>query len=466
MAEREEKGSRSAPLGARMRGAFGAVRRRGEASLRGVRRSAAGAADRLKQTQTAERLGAKVDSWRIVKKAADAQGRGNHAMAYRLLEPEVRDNPDDPRVVAAFWRAALACDRAEDAVPAMVRVIRKLAGGDKPERAAELWIELRGVSNTTLLDPTSLVRIAQALEARGGADQVVAALREAVDPRSASGLSPGLAVRIAEMSRDLDPPSALRAARHALASPDLHESKRERLEAMVAALEHAEQKEAEAKSDVSPPAESSGEDATAQAAESSGEDATVQAVESSGEDATVQAAESSGEDAAVQAVESSGEDAAVQAVDAALEALAPAARFSNVKITEAMPTRLLDEGIGLQALGGRKVRVEYGKIEAVSVAEIRGLAPHPVVVIDLLFNWSEQSDPTLRVVRLRSDGFDPRMVIEAPPDEGEALRSFLSELLARSHAATLPDPDSALGVKVRAFDGLEHYEREVLQVGS
>jgi hypothetical protein len=343
-------------------------------------------------------------------------------MAYRLLEPEVRDNPDDPRLVAGFWSAALACDRAEDAVPAMVRVIRKLAGGDKSKRAAELWTQLRSVSDTTLLDPTSLVRIAQALEADGASDQSVAALREAVDPRNASGLSPGLAARIADMSRDLDPRSALRAARSALASPDLHEAKRARLKAMVVALEHEKEEEeaeaGEAESDVSPPAESSGEDAT------------------------------------------------VRAVDAALEVLAPAARFSNVKITEAMPTRLLDEGIGLQVPGGRRVRVEYGKIEAVSVAEIWGLALHPVVVIDLLLNWSEGSDPTLRVVRLRSDGFDPRMVMAAPPDEDEALRSFLSELLARSRAIQLPDPDSALGVRLRAFDELEIYEREVLQVGA
>jgi len=419
MADREEKDSRSALLGARMRSALGVVRRQGEASLSSVHRSAADAADRLKHTQTAERLGAKVESWRVVKKAADAQRRGNHAMAYRLLEPEVRDNPDDARVVSAFWSAALACDRAEDAVPAMVRVIRKLAGGDESKRAAELWNDLRSVSDTTLLDPTSLVRIAQVLEADASSDRAVEALREALDPGNASGLSPGLAVRIAEMSRDLDPRAALRAARSALASPDLHEAKRARLEAMVVTLEHEEEEEeAEAKSDLSPPAESRGEDAT------------------------------------------------VRAVDAALEALAPTARFSDIKITEAMPMSLLDEGIGLQVLGGRKVRVDYGKIEAVSVAEIRGLALHPVVVIDLLLNWSEGSDPTLRVVRLRSDGFDPRMVIAAPPDEDEALRSFLSELLARSKAVALPDPDSALGVKVRAFDELELYQREVLQVGA
>ncbi len=188
----------------------------------------------------------------------------------------------------------------------------------------------------------------------------------------------------------------------------MHEAKRERLEAMVVALEHEDEEEAKAES----------------------------------------------------------EDATTRAVDATLEALAPTARFSDIKITEAMPTRLRDEGIGLQVLGGRKVRVEYAKIEAVSVAEIRGLAPHPVVVIDLLLNWREANDPTLRVVRLRSDGFDPRMVMAAPQEEDEALRGFLSELLALSKAIALPDPDSALGVRLRAFDDVERYQREVLQVGA
>jgi hypothetical protein len=39
-------------------------------------------------------------------------------------------------------------------------------------------------------------------------------------------------------------------------------------------------------------------------------------------------------------------------------------------------------------------------------------------------------------------------------------------LFARSNAVPLPDPDGALGVTLRAFDSLEAYQREVLQVES
>jgi hypothetical protein len=83
-----------------------------------------------------------------------------------------------------------------------------------------------------------------------------------------------------------------------------------------------------------------------------------------------------------------------------------------------------------------------------------------------VLNWGDLGDSTLRVARLRSDGFDPRMVIAAPTDPAEALRSFLSELLARCNAVPLPDSDGALGSNVRAFDDLEAYQREVLRVES
>jgi hypothetical protein len=432
MDDHDERDSRTKLLGARVRNALDAVRQQGAASLQGVRRSAAEATDRLKSTQAAERLGAAVETRRVIKKATEAQRRGNHPMAYRLLEPEVRENPDDARLVAAFWSAALACERAEDAVPALLRIIRRLASTGEPERAAELWLELRDAAPSALVDPSSLVRMVPALEADGRSEQVARALREAVDPRNDSGLSPGLAGRVAEMAHQLDPPTALTAARRALTSRDLHQTKRARLEGLVAELEKASAGAA-AEAPPEAPAAPVEEPAEAPAAPA----------------ATTAAAE-----------------VTKRAVDDALETLAPTARFSDIKVMEAMPTRLREEAVALQLLAGRKVGIDYAKIEAVAVAEVRGLADHPVVVIDLVLNWGDLGDSTLRVARLRSDGFDPRMVIAAPTDPAEALRSFISELLARSNAVPLPDSDGALGSNVRAFDDLEAYQREVLRVES
>jgi hypothetical protein len=462
MDDRDEKGSGSAPLRARMRSALGLVREQGAASLRGVRRSAAEATDRLKSTQAAERLGAAVETRRAVKKAADAQRRGNHPMAYRLLEPEVRANPDDGRLVVAFWSAALACERTEQAVPALLRIIRRLASTGEPKRAAELWLELRDAAPSARVDPGTLVRIAPALQASGRSEQVVRALRETVDPRNDSGLSPGLAVRVAEMARGLDPPTALTAARRALNSPDLHEAKRARLEDLVAQLEKAE---TEATPEISAEVPAAASPAAAESPDPPTGVALTPPIEETQPRGEAPAQAPAAEPAAP-AETPAAEEVAERAVDDALAALAPAAHFAGIKVTEAMPTQLRKEAIALQLPGGRKVGVEYTKIEAVAVAEVRGLADHPVVVIDLVLNWSGQGDTTLRVVRLRNDGFDPRMVIAAPEGPAEAFRSFLSELLERSNALLLPDPDGEIGVNARAFDDISAYQREVLRVGS
>jgi hypothetical protein len=444
MEDHDEKESRSSLIGARVRGALGVVRQQGAASLRGVRRSAAEAAERLKTTETAERLGAAVEIRRSIKKAADAQRRGNHAMAYRLMEAEVRAEPDDPRVVAAFWSAALACERIDDAVPAMLHMIRTLAVSGNPEHAAEMWLELRAAAPSALADPSSLVRIAAVLQTGASSEHVVPALRDAVDPRNESGLSPGLAVRIADLARARDPATALKAARRALTAPDLDEAKRGRLEELVSGLEKAS-----AEGAANAPAE---------------KPAPPAAVTPAGGAATPPAAA-----AEAPPVESPADTAAEpalieRAVDDALGVLAPSARYGDIKVTEAMPTQLLEDALVLQLLAGRRVRMEYAKIEAVAVAEVQGLADHPVTVIDLALNWSVHEDTTLRVIRLRSDGFDPRMVTEAPADRAEAFRNFLSELVARSRAVPLPDPDAVLGVKLRSFADAAAYQREVLQI--
>jgi len=415
MNDHEEHSSTANPLRARVRD-----------TLAGVRRTAVEATDRLKNTAAAERLGSSVESWRLIKKAASAQRRGNHAMAYRLLEPEARANPDDERLVSAYWSAALACERPRDAAPALQRIIRSLASSGKPERAAELWLELHAVAPDVRVDPGALVRLLPALDARAEPEQVVDALREAVHPEN-SGLSPGLAVRVAELALERDPRTALCAAHRALASVDLDEAKRARLEDLVAGLERHEAEAATA----GPAAERTA------AAEPEGDPVATL-------DPVVTRA----------------------AVATALAEPAFEGRFAHIKVTEAMPTRLCEDEIRLLLCGGRKVRVAASGITALSVVQVSGLAAAPVVVIDLVLNWEASEDSTLRVVRLRSDGFDPRMVTTSGTKHDDALRGFVAALFASSDAVPLPDLDAATGMNLRAFDDLPSYEREVLKVKS
>ena len=96
----------------------------------------------------------------------------------------------------------MACERAQDAAPAVAGLIRQLAASGRGGQASELWTELRSAVPSVRIDPSALVRVAEALEAGGGHELLVQALRDAAD---AEGLSPGLAVRIAEMARERDP---------------------------------------------------------------------------------------------------------------------------------------------------------------------------------------------------------------------------------------------------------------------
>jgi hypothetical protein len=72
--------------------------------------------------------------------------------------------------------------------------------------------------------------------------------------------------------------------------------------------------------------------------------------------------------------------------------------------------------------------------------------------------------PSLRVVRLLSNRFDPcRLVGEVEPMA--AFRALLDHLMTASEAIPLPDPDAALGRPFRSYASLEVYEREVLGAG-
>jgi hypothetical protein len=63
---------------------------------------------------------------------------------------------------------------------------------------------------------------------------------------------------------------------------------------------------------------------------------------------------------------------------------------------------------------------------------------------------------------MRSDAFDPAALFPGRSDAGQALCALLAELLDRSGAVPLPDPDSALGVRPQRFASLADFEAAVL----
>jgi len=71
----------------------------------------------------------------------------------------------------------------------------------------------------------------------------------------------------------------------------------------------------------------------------------------------------------------------------------------------------------------------------------------------------------LRVVRLRSDRFDPRNFAPGEDSPLQALRGFVRTLAARSRAVSVP-PGGGTEEPFRIYESLERYEAEVLGANS
>ena len=132
---------------------------------------------------------------------------------------------------------------------------------------------------------------------------------------------------------------------------------------------------------------------------------------------------------------------------------------------DAMPLRCDEEGLHVSVVrSGAKKRVPFESIDAVAVAAVQGLGPKPVIVVDLVLNWMTTAKEKLRVVRLRTDKFDPRSLSPGVDSPADALRRFLARLIVSARATPLPDAPSAQGRPFATFPSLVDYQRTVLLV--
>ena len=274
------------------------------------------------------------------------------------------------------------------------------------------------------------------------------AVRDAVDPRN-EDLAPGVALRLFEEGRDVNPQSARRAAEVALASPHLHEAKRERLQAWLEGRDPDEGR--------TPPAAPKAAAPNPAAARSTPA-------------GRLKLGALSDEQVAAAAARLPPSTPAPRPASTPVHAgetipnLPPEPeQRDGLTVLAARPVELTDDAFLLEASNERRLRIEYAQIEAVSVAEVGGLADQPVAIIDLVLNWTRRDAEPLRTVRLRADAFDPATLAPGPCVAGGALAALLGEILDRSHAVPLPDPESALGLRLAGFESLEAYESESLR---
>jgi len=181
----------------------------------------------------------------VLQHAMAARERGNLEATFWLLNEEFGRQPE-PEVALHYWDVALTLGRVDIAAEAGISLVESRAAAGEPEQAAQHWLELVKEAPDALVSPAAIATLLPSLRQRLAdlrdddlddreslAGYLRCAIRHAVDPRN-TGLHPGVALRIFEEGRELNPEAARRAAEAALESPHLHEAKRERLEAWLA----------------------------------------------------------------------------------------------------------------------------------------------------------------------------------------------------------------------------------------
>jgi membrane associated rhomboid family serine protease len=136
-------------------------------------------------------------------------------------------------------------------------------------------------------------------------------------------------------------------------------------------------------------------------------------------------------------------------------------KLRALKAVEAVPIELHEECIDIDVQGRGKSRLPIARIEAIVVAGISGLASRPILLVDFALNWMGDPSEPLKVIRFRSDRFDPRSFEPGEMNPLEALTAWVRRLQIRSQATCLPSRSILDGHFVR-YDSVEDYESEVL----
>jgi len=346
-----------------------------------------------------------------VDRAMEDASRGGVDRAVAGLRDALRVDPDNLDAAAAVWGLEVGRGRAAAALPVMLSAIcRAVRTGDEDFVLAH-WSEIvHEAGDDVGLDPADAVRVADVLlragertSARHVVDHVMG-VPDATTPE-------GVALRAARLADGVGSSRAPELARAMLVRPDLlPPDVREELERIAGA---------------------------------------------------------SGRSAAVPSERLAATPTAVPppvdrqaGFDGAPPPPEPAVPRHRVEAVEAVPSRLIGDTLVIQAKGVSR-DLALRSVQAIAVAGIKPAQGRPYLVVDLLLDapWSDRD--ALRVVRLCSNAFDPRVLVGG---EGTvtAFRTLLRRLLEISDAVPLPDPEAAVGNPFRTFESIASYQRAVL----
>ncbi|MBW1883069.1 MAG: rhomboid family intramembrane serine protease [Deltaproteobacteria bacterium] len=132
-----------------------------------------------------------------------------------------------------------------------------------------------------------------------------------------------------------------------------------------------------------------------------------------------------------------------------------------LKALDSVPVGVGEDSIEIDVEGRGKSHLPIVRIQAICMAAVSGLASRPVLIVDFALNWSSDQSEPLKVIRLRSDRFDPCLFEPGEVNPLQALMVWVRNVQIRSGATCLPSRTMLEGQFAR-FDSLEAYESEVL----
>lgn len=373
-------------------------------------------------------------------RAVQACSEGRLDQAFKLLSNLLSREPGNRDAALAMWDVASDLGRPGAAVAGMLRVIRDDIQQGDHAAAVDHWLSLAAQGLAADAEPALLTRMALLLREADRPAAAVNALQLALE-RSREGNTTVVASRVARAARDLDANTAEEAAWRALGCVELDFQERQNLEALLAEL-HRGRTHEDGLLDLSPP---SSQPTADEGLES----------ESQPEEMVLAQAEQWEAPELLEDLEKPSSIPAPIDLDF---------KTRTLRVVPARPLEIDDRGLVVEVEGDKKRRVDFAKVDAISVVAVHGLGRKPVILMDLILNWSATSDAELKLVRLRADRFDPRRLVSGSDTPLEALRLFADYLLGTARAIPLPDLQAARGRPFAVLESVEAYHRDVLMV--
>jgi membrane associated rhomboid family serine protease len=371
--------------------------------------------------------------------AMTAQEEGRPEEALELLRFALESDSEDPDLALAFFETAAGLGRVDEGIAVLAPVIWQEVTAGEREAAVSHWRALCDTGARVWAEPLLLLRLAGWLRDAKQTDAASSALRCVLDGCPGD---PVVAMRVARLARCFDPLTALEAAEVALEAPGLESAEREALEAIVAGTGGQVEERGIALG-------SPGYSEPSLEAEAALDHGAVDLTAIS-EDPEPRGLEA--EPAAALELDEKEEP----------ESFEPLIH-RTLRVKEAVPLELDEQAIWLEVEGKGRTRLPLSRVDAVAAVGVHGLSRKAVILIDLALDWTADGESPLRVLRLRSDRYDPRTLVGGAAAPLEAVGQFVSTLIRRARALPLPDPSSARGQPFKIFRDLAGYEEQVLR---